>query len=441
MKLDIIAVVGSSAIALLGVHDSSLAPQSGVDVLQDVIEHSADPEPFFTSFAAFEGPLLVRRPTETLVPVTPASFSSVLLNRDGAVPPDTIFDLAPGVYEAPTAITFRDAHFVTIRGAGMDRTTIRAPRGLLVCQGAENLRLENFTVAGDNAVLYARNRSSARLENVRLKGFGDGLPVTACAIGAYGESYIACVRCEFIGGFCASPRGGSAVSLTARGFIYLKDCFLPELRSFIYAVDEGTGRSIIRADGCRLPYNDSTGCYAAGISVRLKDCAFNPVARTSLARGETKDCGGNEIHVVLEKELPTLLEVVRRTEDLGLRIVYAKRSQGLVQNDATYTEIHDVTQDGDIHQRTWFTPIHGSPEIRYVTKVEPHADPKTPRFRDDVKIKASDAVVNAISVLGPKISAIWLEPGTENSPVYVISADCGGQSQVRVDARTAKEIH
>ncbi|MBI1849201.1 MAG: hypothetical protein HYR85_02545 [Planctomycetes bacterium] len=404
---------------------------TGVDMLRKIIDRGADPEPLFESFEKFKKPLTTKAKAETVVRVTPENIDSVLASLRDGVLAGTTFELSAGEFHPHDYFRFKDAEFITIRGAGMDQTLVKAQSDIVFADGITNLTLSDLTVdsVGGECVIDSRSIGRMLLERLRAKSFDSGGGHSS-AVGVYAATYLVCDRCEFLGGFGRSPLMGGAISLRDRGLVYLKDCLMPELREFLTATGPAVRGSIVVADGCRLPFNQSTGCYDDGASVRLHGCTFDGVARTDLAKGPTQDLGGNVVHAIVPEDLPTLLDVLRAAEASDLRVNAARVARSFDDDDASYVSITDVSDSG---QRTaiWFLPPRGRLERRHVEQVSARGEGAA--LESPLPVKPADAMTTAMAAYRGGPQSIRLERNRSDDAVWVVA---GGAGEVRIDAQT-----
>jgi hypothetical protein len=400
---------------------------TGVDVLRKVVDHGADPEPLFESFEKFSRPLRTKASSESVVRVTPENLDSVLAGLEKGKISATTFELAAGTFSLKRSFRLEDAEFVTIRGAGMDRTIVEADAALIFANGVANLVVQDLSVDSvrGGGVIDSRGIGGMLLERVRSKGFDDGLG----AVQAEGGSYVACDRCEFLGGFGRSPLRGFGVLLRDRGLFYLKECSMPELDHFVAAEGAAARGSIVVAENCRMPFNRTTGRYDAGVTVRLRGCRFDGISRTDLAAGTTVDLGGNVVMHAVPAELPTLLDALRAAEAIDLRVVGASVAASLADGDATYVTITDLLDSGP-RSATWFVPSPERLDLRFVSKSRPSAPDAS--VLGAVSVSPAEAMSRATAAYAGSPHAIRLETGRDSS-AWVIA---GTEGEVRVDART-----
>ncbi|MEW6743043.1 MAG: hypothetical protein AB1486_09815 [Planctomycetota bacterium] len=343
---------------------------SGLDVFKRLTEHGADANQVFCDFESFSHPLEKQSGSPTVIQVTPQNIDEILGDVRSKKLDGTVFELAAGDYAPKQSFHLTQAAFVIIRGSGMESTRIRCESDFVYAHGVEDLMIQDLAIdTGDNDMLDSREPGSVLLRRVSIRGF-DIAAGHSAAIGVSAGTYLGCESCEFFGGYGDDPLSGSAVSLRGRSYVYLKGCLFRELEHFVIATNESARGSLVMIDGCVAEHNSSTGRYADGIEVRLRNCRFLGVVQTNLAEGKTVDLGGNSVTKVDESDLPVLLDAARGLDQqrdiriVGLDIA-ASRSRRA--GDASYVRVREALyESGELAERTaiYFTAPGEGAQLR-----------------------------------------------------------------------------
>ena len=239
------------------------AGDGGVEILERVLEHGADPSSLLASYDAFRAPIVESK--ETGLALTELPAGETVSFKDGDRSP-TVIELGAGTFTlAPNdsfwgQLTSKDQTVgsIVIRGAGMDRTTLvaEAQWSLLAIMGtAKHVVIRDLTIEGGGRMggILQRGKASMALENVRISGWQRA--GHAAAIGISGDTYLACKGCEFVG---TGKHSGWAISLRGRALLLCEECRFLHLDSgAVIGSGEKTngGRAMLRActfEGSRL---------------------------------------------------------------------------------------------------------------------------------------------------------------------------------------------
>lgn len=208
---------------------------TGVQILERVLDHGGDPSPLLASYEAFRAPI-VESQESPLVLTEPRDGETVSFKQDGV--DRVIIELGEGTHTLGKADQFwRPVHrtdtvlpHVVIRGAGIDKTTLVAGHQwalLLVAGRVDHLVIRDLTLDGgaaEGALLDIRGEAAVALENVRVKGWKRA--GHAAAIGVSGRAYLGCKGCEFIG---RGAQSGYGISLRGRSLVLCEDCLFSQI--------------------------------------------------------------------------------------------------------------------------------------------------------------------------------------------------------------------
>ncbi|MEZ6194157.1 MAG: hypothetical protein R3F20_00280 [Planctomycetota bacterium] len=180
---------------------------SGLGTLRRIDEFGADPGLLLADFESFVRPLRSAPGDVRVITVTPETINEVFSNYRRGDASRVTFEFTAGVFEPKIELRLDGGEFVTLRGQGMDATTIRAQSDLVFTQGVDNLAVEALTLDGrlrSDGLLDSRGAAAVLLRRVRCLGF-DSSAGHSAALGVSARTYIAVESCEFVGGYGHSP--------------------------------------------------------------------------------------------------------------------------------------------------------------------------------------------------------------------------------------------
>jgi hypothetical protein len=243
---------------------------SGLDILERVVQHGADVSELIRDFECFQGH--VRRAQGKTVRVQ-AQGDVTTVNLEELAADAVLIEFGAGTFKLDrNARQFHvprgDIKQLEIRGAGMDRTTVvSGDRGLITALGRiDHLRIHSLTFDGGDrgdSLLDIRGNVAVVFENVRFRAWASG--GYGAPVGLSGGAYLGCRNCEWLGGY-RGLMGHTAVAVRGTAIASLKGCLFADIR----VLGGGAGA-------------------AAKSSVHIEDCVFensNLVDNRFLHQGE-----------------------------------------------------------------------------------------------------------------------------------------------------------
>ena len=237
---------------------AKLGDDDGVQVLTRVLDEGAAVSGAFSSFEAFRERVRPSDGPPTRIDLGGASPGTVVAHRlPDPLPAGGLIEFGPGTFqlqeESPAWEAVRHAGVDTleIRGAGIDKTTLRAGHlwALVSLDGRiRNLVLRDFTFDGwaaQGSLLDLRGESSVRMESVRVRGWllaGHG-----AAVGVSGRTYLVAENCEFDGG---GRMSGWGLSVRAPALVWARRCLFTDLHSALSVSQGGVGNGRVLLEDC-----------------------------------------------------------------------------------------------------------------------------------------------------------------------------------------------
>ncbi len=349
----------------------------GIQVMQRVFEHGGDPAPLLRSYEAFRAPIVEAK--ETQLALTEPAATETISFKDGDRAP-TVIELGPGVFTlAPQdafwkPLTGEDETIerLVIRGAGMDRTTLKADNqwSLLAVMGTvKHLVIRDLTIEANGTMggLDIRGKASMALENVRISGWQRA--GHAAAIGVSGETYLGCKGCEFLG---SGKNSGWAISLRGRALVLCEDCRFLHLDAgaLIGSGDKTKGGHAVLRDctfkGSRL----ADRAFAFPVEVEGGDVRFGGAEATDEERQRqwgvqhaTRVSNTSFAAMPPVCTLGTLLDVLEKIRVPGEEQVVGIALDGVTDGRPKQFRVYTLPASGS-RTKTWIADVsRGWPEL------------------------------------------------------------------------------
>jgi hypothetical protein len=227
---------------------------TGLDILERVIEHGADVSDLVRDFDRFQSHVHAAKGRTVRVPpegdVRAVHFDEI---GGGAA----VIEFGPGTFELDYKasrfhVQREDIRQLEIRGAGMDDTTIvSGGRDFITAlKRIEHLRIHDLTFDGGDRgslLLDIRGKVAVILENVRFKAWasaGYGAPV-----GLSGGAYLGSRRCEWLGGH-RDREGYAGVAIRGTAIASLKGCVFADVGTVVMGGRGAALKSAVHLEGC-----------------------------------------------------------------------------------------------------------------------------------------------------------------------------------------------